>query len=755
MNFNRTVFFLTVLLIASTLGALAHAQNSSSQARKFVTIIQHEVPIYGQPSDGAPPIAQGNFAESHPLLGSPAGYLKIRLSDGREGYVKDVLDEVMATRETEFIQAESKSTRLYNKALIVKADTQRSTDKVTPLHQNFYGTAALSGVPRGNVTIFEVRYIYARASGAILLGKADSFNSRTSKDVLEGWIKEDYVREWDNRVGLEFNKENFSARKRACGLGEIYFDQADLLRGGPKFEEPDVEAPYDYYFMRYPLLKASAVKNGLSPAVETYTLLHLGNIKTSGREFKPEDLFKASHAIEDFMRSKGAQMVVLIDATRGMERHMPNVKKALEELLADDKNTRVAVAVYRDWPDDNGGLGVFEVVADFNTPHQTLLARIEQITANSSPNDVDRPMPGCPSQHDGMYPEAMFQGIHKALSEQKLKWGDGERYVVLIGDHGNHECDQQYPQEKDYTINKTIDILRRKRAQIFAVQVNVNDQSKKVYLDLFKTQVSRLISDNEGLGSQISAEDNSLNKIRSALASVVSSLVQQQQAIDQFLNGYQSYGGLGEKVLRHLGVDPQLYSGQQLTKPGFARVTQANCSHPQFKQMVLMERDTLERLKSAMMEVRDAMRDWRGEASVNRFQSAVVRAVEALTGEKMSSDENNVAQFIEKRTGIPVQTQYLKASLSTLVDRARNPEEMSAFAKELDYKIFVLGAIGSERGVEIREGWSEAGGLNANWTSERVRYFFDLTQRIQERRNLDSTTDSRRRHAWIPLSAIP
>nr|VFJ59876.1 MAG: hypothetical protein BECKFW1821B_GA0114236_10526 [Candidatus Kentron sp. FW] len=118
----------------------------------------------------------------------------------------------------------------------------------------YYDSPNLSGTPLGSSSTFEVRYIFKATNKAVLLGRVERAHSSNAKDVLVGWIDKENIIEWNNRIGVEFNKGNWEERKR-CGVGKIYSTERDARkRKGHVFEEGKGNEGLPHYAYRYPLL---------------------------------------------------------------------------------------------------------------------------------------------------------------------------------------------------------------------------------------------------------------------------------------------------------------------------------------------------------------------------------------------------------------------------------------------------------------------------------------------------------------------
>ena len=81
-----------------------------------------------------------------------------------------------------------------------------------------------------------------------------------SEFILTGWINKKHVLDWNNRIGMEFNKANYQERKN--NRGKVFYSERDLRKNKNILSiEKDTSYPMPYYANRYPQLEKKRSSN--------------------------------------------------------------------------------------------------------------------------------------------------------------------------------------------------------------------------------------------------------------------------------------------------------------------------------------------------------------------------------------------------------------------------------------------------------------------------------------------------------------
>ena len=438
--------------------------------------------------------------------------------------------------------------------------------------------------------LFQVRYIYKeRIVDNIkfyLVGLNEAALIDNAHNVIQGWVREDRVLEWNNRIGVEFNPNDTIA-------SPIYND----WKGSEVKYKESKKDHMKYYEPRFPLIK--------KVNKEVFKIGFIGG-SDDGR-ISRGNIAKAQQIVNENIQNNYLQIALVIDATQGMKPYFKDVTKATNAFLEMTKNRAnvdIAMVVYRDYADgeiakgqkDKKG-GIFEIIKDFKSDPTTTL---EKISVKSNSNDRGR----------GAYPEALFYGIDKSI--KTLQWSDKriEKYLIVIGDHGNHTDAKQYPQEKAFSTLSLGQTMQKNLITLFGIQVanranGKNLSAKQASLDSFKQQLQRIIAHNKGsLGKVTSYKKASDQQIQNALIKIYNNFLAIKDTLKNLNKSKDNERtGFSAGVLQRLGIDPKIF-GQitQVTSTGYIKRTDKG-----FLQKVLIEKRSLEALKSSVSALSKAL----------------------------------------------------------------------------------------------------------------------------------------------------
>ena len=432
-------------------------------ANDFIVMTSSKVKLYNQDSEGSPEIDYKDnlFGKSFEILRRSGSFYQIQLKNSKQAYIKNDARYLRNIQESDYILAKRlPGSKLTKKALIVNKPSQ--SGKIGS-DINYFDNPETIGKYLGKISIFEIRYIFDETDKSYLVGRTDRMKQINPDSVLVGWINKNHIVEWNNLIGIEFDKTNFDDRKQ-CKIGQIFASKQEIAdpNAKPVFKESETSNELPYYANRFPVLDKQTNN------VNYYKFAYIGNACGSGGNvIDRKDIEKARHKIMQILRNNKVQIAILIDATKGMENHIANVKKAVRKFLGEFEgkegmNANVAIAVYRDYPD---GDKIYEIKSDFSQDIGKLRSAIDSVYVYS--NSKDRGI--------GTYPEALFYGINKTIDN--LTWKDstkGGQYILLLGDHGNHKTYEQYPQDRVFSAPIIGQRLKDNIITLFALQVNIS-----------------------------------------------------------------------------------------------------------------------------------------------------------------------------------------------------------------------------------------------------------------------------------------
>ena len=727
---------------------------AAALAGGYLTLTSSSARLYSENSTGSKLIRvdENIFGKSFDIFNKVGDFYEIDIPDHGPAYVRIADGQFLKniTASNYVLARRMPKSKLTQKALIVN-----KPGKQMALRTNikYYDNPMLNGNHLGEISIFEIRFIFAENESAVLVGRTDRLLKNNSGSVLAGWISKDHIVEWNNLIGMEFDKGNYTSRKK-CAIGRIY--DAEKLIGSknaePIFSEGQTDQAMPYYANRFPVLEE---RNG----GKHYKIAYIGNaLGKKGAILNSREVESARERIMQVFQNNDVQIAILIDATLGMSRHIENVKTAVKEFLShyqgkDGLTPSIAVCVYRDYPVEND---IFELKCDFTKDSARIRKAIDAIRIITNGKDTGA----------GKYPEAVFNGIDQAM--KGLSWknaSSGEKYILLLGDHGNHEQYDQYPQDKTFSSRKIGQVLKQNATTLFALQVNLTHELAR-YNRMFERQVLEIKENNQGRGGLKKVYTNSPTAIFSGLQDIVEDFLIIKQALVDIRNAdsmlrdrakrfSEMYKGVfSPKMLARYGINPDVFDAVQICAVGYLSRKNA-CGADQILEKVLMKKKDIESLKVQMQQLSDSLMFYDPETATE-FKMTVFKVVKALTGDQLAPGED-IADFIEKKSGIPINTPFLHTSMSELLDSVRSASYRKKFRRYLQQRLVVLEEVVKERKLSydpIQDWDDEDQTFLYEESGEHVPYFFSLEQPLPERGQA-LLKASQKQYAWIPLAYLP
>ena len=656
--------------------------------------------------------------------------------------------------------------RLTRKVIVVNKLEAEKFPQSLPLYSN----SRLTGEPIGRTTIFELRYLFMenKLAKTVLIGKSDRFSNKHSVRILSGWIATKHIEEWNNRIGIEFDKSNFSNRDR----GVIFEMNKRKSTRKPMvmYKEEDDANAMAYYVNRFPVLAKKEIEG--TDNIH-YKVAYIGGAQgDSGEIYSQEEIAQAKDTVSKVALNTHLQIAILIDSTLGMQHHMPSVKEALSQFLLrvkeSDKNNikiDVALATYRDWTD---GETVYSIASDFTSDYGSITAQINTLQAGSSKND----------KGVGAYPEALFSGIIRTAND--LQWSPAaDHYLILIGDHGNHEETSQYPQEAEFSKEKVRQQLKNKHIALYAIQVNINNPNRTEVISRFRRQIKFIVGDNNPFGRLDMIDGNSAYEIKNALDKAYESFyttklamsdVRQDREIKEVALksantnnpadsepetnlGTVYKGRFTQMVLERYNIDPKIFNAVQVCAVGYTTKFDRD-ENNQVIEKVLMTKLLVERLKLLVNDLAAEIYSNSGEDD-DLLRKAFINIVKALTGDKPSPDVS-ISEFVHKKVGLPIQTDFLQQSINDLIVMINDDDTKMELVRYLRDKQLKLEEVVKEQQI-IATDWDSDSGTYQYREGKEIAYFFSLEQPLLERikKKGETAIASNKTHVWLPFDYLP
>ena len=730
-------------------------------ANSFCSIINNNIEIRVNPNTNADLIDSETtklFGKSFGIKETSAGFLHIYDGETEIGWIRTEDENKYYLKNNvslakNYIEA-LKVAQLTKKAIVVNKIEDNEQIAVIEIYPN----SSLSGTPINKITIFELRYIFALTDNAVLVGKHERIAKSNSEFILTGWIDKKHVLDWSNRIGMEFNKANYEERKN--NRGKVFYSERDLRKNRNVLSiEKDTSYPMPYYANRYPQLEKKQSSN---------KIIYIGGGSSKNKDgtlFRatPEEIDSARNELTDIIHSTGVKVAFLIDATMGMRNHIESVKTALDRFIrvqrGESKSSlvyEVAIVVYRDYPD---GAKKFEVISDFTNNFQNAISALNSVAVIGQPND----------KGIGTYPEALFYGIANTISDREnfndyvvesnsnnqLNWGNNKigKYIVLIGDHGNHEDYSQYPQDRKYTTNIISKMLVKNHISLYALQVNRTNPVFTRYSNMFKKQIGRINGTESIFAKLIPVHDNSTDDVLRALGETKLSYgILKDVAISVRDRPRDEYPeAFVHQVLERFGIDPRIFEAVQGCAIAFVSENNSD-GKKQVTRRVLLTKQDVELIKTQMNILATKM-IYYDPLAIDEVKKTIKNVVKALSGDTPAEGEL-ISEFIEKKSGIPILTDMLAYSVRELLQQLESDDFRMKLNRYIKEKIIGLEEVVRQK-VLINVTWVPDEQTFSYDVSNTIKpYFFSMEQPIRNRAR-GKIADSKKTHVWLPMIYLP
>lgn len=369
-------------------------------------------------------------------------------------------------------------TQIEVKGVVVHDPLKAKGEPMTPY---FLKTPAIGVTPSSQmVNDLDILYIMKTVKSGghdfYLLCKS---RSSVEDGLLQGWLSDIYVMEWDYRLALEpvYNPAAVAEYQRTGNKPQSFSFELDAKsfystgksEGKPIYTYRSFSANrMDHNVMRHPILFKTD-----NPSIH----------RAASIIFFNEDEEKKAIAANDWVdnykeKVNNINVIFVVDATNSMERYIDAVKDALTKVVEKSffgKNIKVGCVLYRDYKDHDkfgnktGGLEYKPLTKDVNSITQFLSGvKVSSIAKESE--------------------EGVFDGIETALDVNKMGYEKGQStFIILIGDAGNYRETRNGPWAKETAR------LAKKMAflEVNFLAFQIHNSGKQAYAD-FGRQLGKL-----------------------------------------------------------------------------------------------------------------------------------------------------------------------------------------------------------------------------------------------------------------------
>jgi Mg-chelatase subunit ChlD len=311
---------------------------------------------------------------------------------------------------------------IFQKGLVVGDPSKNSN-----LVQNppFITEPSSSGSRKGNAYRLEILFIMKtlERSGKTYYLLAREMTVKERAGQVQGWLSEDYITLWDQRLCLEPTtaSQNFEYYKNLQIFPAIY-EKADESKsfysskqqGRPfwiykEFSKTRMNA----YTMRAPILSKEET--------DIYRVASIASIEGAGKKEKQQA--EDEEDLEEWKKvQSNINIIFVIDATSSMKNYYSPVAKALEDIMRRDwegKNLKVGVVIYRNAADGSREIEYLKISTNINSA----INYIASVDVGSGGKT---------------HYESLYKGLETALDIRKMGYeANQSNFMIVIGDAGN------------------------------------------------------------------------------------------------------------------------------------------------------------------------------------------------------------------------------------------------------------------------------------------------------------------------------
>jgi hypothetical protein len=556
--------------------------------------------------------------------------------------------------------------------------------------------------------LFSFYYIFAKQRSSddqeyVLLGHTSRiFSPAQADEVLIGWVPKNRIVEWNTRQGIQYDKSNLDMRGEPVRIFANERDSRLDIKGKtvlPIAVEDTSIKSWEYHWQRFPCFDQHSVM----VSGEMASMMHIGYIgdrievdnSESSKRLSASDVSDLKKRLADLGKDvRKVDIVFVVDATGTMKRYFHSTRNAVLQIMQDLQDDfdpvdpkrpefRFGVCFYRDY-DYGPDLFDWQPLTNKTEIVQRFLDHGETL----SRGDLN---------------EAVFAGILEAVD--KADFDDGFRAVVLLGDMGNDENDEN-GYDKQIVLNR----LRDLNISLFVYHVVGKERLEEMEAEAFKRQVEWICqrlpagdgsyfieADPDSVSQIILKNIRSIRKMSKDAGMFVRELHTTGKSIVELRSKYGTILTLKlTRMMTDRGIDPGQFLNEnvQLFETGWVAETNPRTGFRQIETMVLINRLEIQMLMGILAGFTFHVPT---PESIQNLWTDVLRTQLS----EFIDPERPVEEYLKQHLGLPVRENLLKRSLSELSQLS--PNELSELRIRLIECKDHLNNINNEVEVEFRE----------------------------------------------------
>jgi len=474
---------------------------------------------------------------------------------------------------------------------------------------------------QSDIRLLEFLFIFKKEDGAYLVGISNAFAPLGANQIIMGWVSEEVIQLWDQRVCLEPNWDEDAAKERQqAGIKVSLMDSADKAAEFKTSGKPDrnnVIWDNDTYSKRQIAdWKRLPVINNNNGIYKTGFITDIFNNQGQAIINTEEHakVQKEYNRVRD--KAREVNIVFVVDGTTSMQPYLPTVTDAIESCFSsfgDSQNKyKIGAVMY-----GNNGSAMLEKEA-LSSNYQNTIAFLKNYQNN-------------PKIMDSEQPSAMFNGLNKALY---MFDKDETNVIILIGDAGTNaristssivskmqemECSllsfqiRNINELHDDFINQSKELIIQSACtdKDFPCRLRPADQKNAYRLDYPTESYLPGSLTHAGRGEamdNIQLKNEIVNMISSLETNHAAVLAALEKKMSSLGGGAQAVNPAMRRILEKMDVSPTTLqkiqeNNYQLFIEGYAAVEVDNLQHPLFNHVLFLTNQEVNKLEAILIKV--------------------------------------------------------------------------------------------------------------------------------------------------------
>ncbi|PSJ72160.1 hypothetical protein C7N43_35640 [Sphingobacteriales bacterium UPWRP_1] len=321
----------------------------------------------------------------------------------------------------------------------------------------FYSDPKLSGLTDKYSRLFHIFFIFKQEGNSLLLGVNDKHNPTYVKENVVGWVSLNKITEWNHRVAIEPNAEDYATRN-GKGVKAMVFDTK--LSAEAYSEGENVGSTHVFWdsddsgerkigeWRRFPVLN----QGNDNPNDNIWEVGVMGQVINNSKKIAAEEIAEVQREYNQKRdKLRNINVIFVVDGSSTMQDYNKSLANAVRRFgnkAQNSKNTyRYGAVVFR----DQAAQGKIADVQRLTTDKNAIASFFDNLQANFKDNDADN---------------ALNYGLKNAIRNTGLS-PEETNILIVVGVSGSHER-----QDASYvSADEIINLMYENNCHMLAFQV--------------------------------------------------------------------------------------------------------------------------------------------------------------------------------------------------------------------------------------------------------------------------------------------